>query len=135
VRVLRTLGTQFRLRRLIRLQAEQASRLAGQADRRTARTASLRLLSAARDLRAAVQSDLAAAGFELPELRRHLNRSLAAMEVTLARMGTPGADFGRLTLEFREVALPLLFLLRGLEGCTEEALGAWMAPEPLRRTA
>jgi hypothetical protein len=120
--------TQFRLRRLIRLQAEHGARItAHEADRQVARSSARRLVAAARDLRDAWAVDVASAGPDLGPLRRHVTTSLAGMEITLARLGEPGMDVARLTREFREVALPLLFFLRGLEGCTEEALATWLA--------
>jgi hypothetical protein len=45
-----------------------------------------------------------------------------------ATLGLPGSDPGRLNAEFQDAALPLLFVLRGLEASSASEFG-------IRRTA
>lgn len=133
---MRTLTTQFRLKRLIRLQGELVARLqAPDVDPRLGRAVSRRLLEAVRDVRGAWAADLAATGAELGSLRRHVSRSLSALEASVAGLERPGADRVGLSAEFHDVAGPLLFFLRGLEDTGDEALRALLAREPLSRIA
>jgi hypothetical protein len=136
--VVRTLGTQVRLRRLIRLEGELAERLASaEADTRLRRVVTRRLLAAIGDVRTGWTADLRAAGDGggVDELRRHVSRALATLEVLSAGLERPGADVATADSEFRQVAVPLLFFLRGVEDAGDQALLAWLSPEPLRRTA
>ena len=135
---MRTLGTQVRVRRLLRLEGEVAQRLASAgADRRGRRVAARRLLEAIGDVRTAWTADLrnAGDGAGVGELRRHVSRALATLEVLAASLERPTGDLKTSDSEFREVAVPLLFFLRGVEDAGDQALVAWLAPEPLRRTA
>jgi len=134
----RTLGTQVRLRRLLRLEGELAERVASVgSDRRLRRMAARRLLVAIGDVRTAWTADLRAAGdgAGVGELRRHVSRALATLEALAASLERPAGDVKTSDSEFREVAVPLLFFLRGVEDAGDQALLAWLAPEPLRRTA
>ena len=69
------------------------------------------------------------------ELRRHVSRALATLEAHAASFDRPAATLTAFDSEFRQVAVPLLFFLRGVEDAGDQALRAWLAPEPLRRTA
>jgi hypothetical protein len=136
--VVRTLGTQVRLRRLIRLEGELAERLASpEADTRLRRVVTRRLLAAIGDVRMGWTADLRATGDGggVDELRRHVSRALATLEVLSAGLERPAADVATADSEFRQVAVPLLFFLRGVEDAGDQALLAWLSPEPLRRTA
>jgi hypothetical protein len=136
--IVRTLGTQVRLRRLLRLEGELIQRLATlDADPRLRRVVTRRLLEAIGDVRTAWTADLRATGdgAGVGELRRHVSRALATLEALAASLERPAGDVKMADGEFREVAVPLLFFLRGVEDAGDQALLAWLAPEPLRRTA
>ncbi len=133
---MRTLTTQLRLKRLLRLEAELTARLvAPEADRRLGAVVGRRLLEALRDVRAAWAADQSGTAGDLGLLRRHVSRALGALELTASDLMRPGADPAALSTSFREVALPLLFFLRGLEDAGEAGLAVWLAPEPLRHSA
>ena len=135
---MRTLGTQVRLKRLLRIHADYLQRLAveGAAPAPVAAAAATRLLEVIGDVRAAWAADLrAAAPGEQAALRRHVSRALSSLEASAAALGRPGADARRLAADFRETAVPLVFFLRGLEETGDDALLAWLAPQPLGRTA
>lgn len=124
---MRTLATQMRLRRLIRVHAEYVDRLAGApADGELAQAARLRLLGLSRDLREAWASDLAAdgAGSGAAVLDRHVQRTLRAVEAVVAEMARPAADRRWLQERFQDAAVPLLMFLRGLEEAPAELLAA-----------
>jgi hypothetical protein len=115
---MRTLGTQVRLRRLLRVQAEQAARLLAEPENRELAAAVVaRLLSICADVRElwARESAGAPVSDDLGAIRRQVTRSLTAVEVAVAELESPGADVARLSGEFQDAAVPLLYLLRGLE--------------------
>ncbi|MBO0684209.1 MAG: hypothetical protein J2P45_13695 [Candidatus Dormibacteraeota bacterium] len=136
---MRTLGTQVRVRRLLRLEGELLQQLLpAHGFSASRRTASRRLLQALGDVRDAWAADLrsaAGAGPGLDDLHRHVRRVLAALELQAAALERNTTDVCTFDREFREAAVPLLFLLRGVEDAGDQALLAWAAPEPLRRTA
>ena len=137
---MRTLGTQLRLRRLIRVHTEYLARFAAEpGNRDLIRSGILRMRSLLDDVRGAwVQEANSASSIdatELDALKRHLTRSLASAEAALAEMERPNADLGWLAGQFREAAAPLLFFLRGLEDMPEQQIREYLAPIPLRRTA
>src|ERR671939_1941026 len=115
---MRALGTQLRLRRL---------RAAGRA----------RLLEMLQGLRETWRAEAAESlgGRELAGLRRHVSRSLSAMEAALAGLEQPGTSPERRSLEFQEAALPLVFFLRGLEELPERQVLEWLRPRPLQESA
>jgi hypothetical protein len=126
------------LRRLIRLEGELVQRLASpEADPRLRRVVARRLLEAIGDVRVAWTADLRATadGAGVEELRRHVSRTLATLEALTAGLERRATDVAASDGEFRQVAVPLLFFLRGVEDAGDQALLAWLAPEPLRRTA
>jgi hypothetical protein len=129
---MRTLATQMRLRRLLRTQAEYADRLIrpGQTDLPAA--VSARLVQLVQDVRSTWERE--SGGMELGGLRGHVRRSLAAMESAAAAMAKPGAELGRLGAEVRDVGLPLLFFLRGLDDAHDPVL-AELTGQPLGRSA
>lgn len=130
---MRTLATQMRLRRLLRVHAEYERRLDAEGPAGPmAAAASTRLLQLLRDVRAAWASE--SHGVELAGLRAHVGRSLATMEAATAAMARPGADLARLHAELRDTGLPLVFFLRGLEDSPLAVL-ADVAPGSMARTA
>ena len=129
----------MRVRRLLRLEGELVEQLLPpDGISASRRTASRRLLQVLGDVRDAWAADLrvaAAAGPGLEDLHRHVRRVLAALELQTAGLERTTTDVQAFDREFREAAVPLLFLLRGVEDAGDQALLAWVAPEPLRRTA
>jgi hypothetical protein len=111
---MRTLATQMRLRRLLRVQAEYQQRLLteGPAGPLGA-AASTRLLQLLQDVRATWARE--SQGVDLAGLRSHVQRSLAAMEAAAAALAHPGADVSRLGADLRDAGVPLVFFLRGLD--------------------
>jgi hypothetical protein len=112
---MRTLGTQVRLRRLIRVHGELVARLLAEPENRELAAASVsRLLTICRDVRELWSSE-SAPGPEDAAVRRHVTRALTAVEVAIAELEAPGADVARLAAEFQDAAVPLVYMLRGLE--------------------
>ncbi len=137
---MRTLATQVRLRRLIRVHGEYMERLAvTPADGELAKLARTRLLQLADDVRRSWRGDLAAAGdgalAERAPMDRHVERSLKAVEAVVAEVARPAGDREWLRERFKDAALPLVFFLRGLEGAPAELVGDWLAPRRLAESA
>ena len=137
---MRTLGTQLRLRRLIRVHSEYLGRLRGEpGNRDLVRAAVVRLRALLDDVRGSWAQEAGLASSidesELDALRRHVTRTLAAAEAAVAEMDRPNPDFAWLGGQFRESAAPLLFFLRGLEDMPEHQIHEYLAPIPLGRTA
>jgi hypothetical protein len=135
---MRTLATQVRLRRLIRVHGEYMERLAAApSDGELAQLARARLARLTDDVRRAWLADLAAAE-PAPEqslLDRHVTRSVKAIDSVLAELTRPAGDRDWLRERFREAAVPLVFFLRGLEDAPAELVGEWLAPGRLAETA
>lgn len=121
---MKTLGTQVRLRRLVRVHGEAIDRLsAGATEPEAVEAVSARLRGLLTDVWRAWQSDTAlasASGQPAPaELDRHLRRSLKAMDAAAAALARPGGDQVQnlqwLRGQFREAALPLQYMLAGLD--------------------
>ena len=130
---MRTLQTQMRLRRLLRVQADYQRRLLEEDGRgQLAQAASARLLQLLRDVRAGWAKETA--GVELAGLRGHVSRSLSAMEAAAAGLARPGADVISLGERFREAGVPLVFFLRGLDDSGEPVLTELAGPA-LQRSA
>src|SRR5919199_4449334 len=135
---MRALGTQLRLRRLLRAYGDYLERLsAGPEDRRLRAAGRARLLEMLQGLRESWRAEAAESlgGRELAGLRRHVSRSLSAMEAALAGLEQPGSSPERRSLEFQEAALPLVFFLRGLEELPERQVLGWLRPRPLQESA
>lgn len=130
---MRTLQTQMRLRRLLRVEADYQRRLRqeGGGGQLTA-AASARLLQLLRDTSAAWAQESARA--ELGGLSSHVSRSLSAMAAAAAGLTQPGANLATLSERFREAGIPLVFFLRGLDDSSEPVL-AELAGPPLQRSA
>lgn len=130
---MRTLATQMRLRRLLRVQAEYQRRFVVEGSAGPlAAAASARLLQLLHDVRDTWARD--ATGVELGGLRPYLQRSFAAMEAAAAGLARPGADAARLFADLREAGVPLVFCLRGLDD-SEAPVLAELAAQPLPRSA
>jgi hypothetical protein len=130
---MRTLQTQMRVRRALRVEAEYQRRLAaegGNAD--LARAAAARLLHVLQDVRVAWNQESSAA--DLSGLRSHVSRWLSAMEAAAAGLERPGADLMDLSAQFRDAGVPLVFFLRGLDDSSEPVL-AELAGGVLQRSA
>ncbi len=137
---MRTLATQVRLRRLIRVHGEYIERLAAApSDGELAQLARARLAQLTDDVRRAWLADLAAAGddalAESQVLDRHVAKALKALDAVLIEVTRPAGDRDWLRERFREAAIPLVFFLRGLEDAPSELVGEWLAPRRLAETA
>ncbi len=130
---MRTLATQMRLRRLLRTQAEYHRRLL-QEERWAplATAASSRLLQQLEEVRTSWNRE--SQGLELAGLRAYVSRSLAAMQAAAGALARPGADVAGLGAGFREVGLPLVFFLRGLDD-SEAPVLAELTGQALPRSA
>lgn len=131
---MRTLATQMRLRRLLRVQAEYHQRLVadGAVAPLLTSAASARLLQLLQDVRATWARE--SQGAELAGLRSYVQRSFAAMEAAAAALPQPRADMARLGAEFRDAGVPLVFFLRGLDD-SEAPVVAELAGHSLARSA
>src|SRR5438046_3263669 len=101
---MRTLAIQVRLRRLLRVEAEVAGRLAAEPENRDLAAAAVgRLLDICAGIREGWAQESAAgpAGDELAALRHAVARSLSTIEAAIAEMQLAGADIGRLSAEVR----------------------------------
>lgn len=133
---MRTLTTQMRLRRLVRLHAAAIDRLRDRPFHRAQREdAARQLLEAAKLVRRAWLAELAAAGTARPgaAIERQIVRRLVAVEAAIATLAQAGTDLDRARAEFEDEALPLLLMVRGLEGYAGASPAA--DPVPLARTA
>lgn len=112
---MRTLSTQVRLRRLIRVFGEAVDGLTSEPfDRRRAEAAVDRLLGLAEDVRHAWSAEARLRPPE-PALERHVARCLSSLELAIAGLGQAGANVELLRGDFEAAALPLEVFLRGLD--------------------
>jgi hypothetical protein len=112
---MRTLGTQVKLRRLIRAFGEAHSRLVSEpVDRRVAGSLMDRLLELASDIRDTWRRESLARP-PLPALDRYVKDSLRDAELAVAGLNQAGADLELLRGDFESAALPLEVFLRGLD--------------------
>lgn len=112
---MRTLGTQVRLRRLIRTFAEIVDRLLVEpAERSLAANAVSRLQGLAEGVREAWDGERAA-GRPEPAFERYVDDALRTTELAIAGLGQAGADLQLLRDDFESAALPLEVFLRGLD--------------------
>ena len=135
---MRTLATQVRLRRLIRVHGEYMERLAAApSDGQLAQLARARLGQLADDARRAWLADLSASESAPGQalLDRHVMRSIKAIDSVLAELSRPAGDRDWLAERFRETAVPLLLFLRGLEDAPAELVGEWPAAKRLAEIA
>ena len=129
--------TQMRVLRLMRMHGEEAARLRDRPFDRAQREEAVRkLLEQARNIRRGWLAELAAEASLAPgtTAERQVVRRIVAMEAAIAMLTQPTADLERARAEFEDGAVPLLLMLRGLDGYSEAAvLGAGRAP--LAKTA
>ncbi|MFZ0217341.1 MAG: hypothetical protein WAM30_15525 [Candidatus Dormiibacterota bacterium] len=134
---MRTLATQMRLRRLMRLHAAELARLHGRPQDRTfaraeREVAVRRLLQAAGNVRSGWLAELTAGARPAsstqapgaavsPAVVRQVVRRLVAVEAAIAALLQPAVDLERGRVEFQDAAVPLLLMLRGLDGFEEAA--------------
>ncbi len=112
---MRTLGTQVRLRRLIRTFAESAERLgADPVQRQMAGSVVDRLLGLAGEVRESwLRESLATP--QAPALDAYVKESVRTAELAIAGLQQAGADLQLLRGDFESAALPLEVFLRGLD--------------------
>src|SRR5205807_3157491 len=88
---MRSLQTQVRIRRLLRVYSEYAERLSeSPADRALAEVAQTKLFELARSVHEAWSLDSATVA--VPAIRRHVTRTLGAVDASIAGLGRTGAD-------------------------------------------
>ena len=71
----------------------------------------------------------------IPAIRRHVTRTLAAVDQAIAGLGRHSADPRHLAEDLREAALPLLLMLRGMEDVADRQLNDWLGTGTLAKTA
>lgn len=112
---MRTLATQVRLRRLIRIFAEIVDRLLVEpSERQLGISAVSRLQGLAEGVREAWEAE-AAAGRPEDALARYVDQALHTTDLAIAGLGQAGADLELLRADFESAALPLEVFLRGLD--------------------
>jgi hypothetical protein len=112
---MRTLSTQVKLRRLVRLFGEDVDRLLSEpAERQMAGTIAARLLELAAQVREAWERESFARPLAAP-LGRHVRDELRTVELAIAGLQQTGADLELLRRDFEGAALPLEVFLRGLD--------------------
>ncbi len=130
---MRTLQTQMRVRRALRVEAEYRRRLVTEGHGPDlARAGAARLLHVLRDVRTAWNQE--SADSDVSGLRGHVSRWLSAMEAAAAGLERPGADLGSLSEQFRDAGVPLVFFLRGLDDSSDPVL-AELTGSVLERSA
>lgn len=129
--------TQMRLRRLMRTHAAEVARLRERPFSRAQREETVRdLLGQTRKVRQGWAEELAAAPPARPgdTAERQVQRRIVALETAIAMLAQPSADLERARAEFADSAVPLLLMLRGLDGYSETA-ALETGPAPLARSA
>lgn len=112
---MRTLGTQVKLRRLIRSFGEAADRLASEPlERHMAGSVVERLLELVGDVRDSWRRESLLRPLE-PALDAYVRDSVRTAELAVAGLQQAGADIGLLRSDFESAALPLEVFLRGLD--------------------
>src|SRR6266536_5979646 len=112
---MRTLGTQVKLRRLIRAFGEAHGRLALEPlERQLVGSLADRLLELASDVRDTWRRESLLRP-PAPALERYVRDSLRTAELAAAGLRQPGADVELLRGDFEAAALPLEVFLRGLD--------------------
>lgn len=129
--------TQMRVLRLVRMHTAEVARLRDRPFDRAQREAAVRkLLEQARNIRRGWVAELAADASTAPgaSIERQVVRRMVALEAAIAMLAQPRSDLDRARAEFEDAALPLLLMLRGLDGFSEAAL-LETGPVPLPRSA
>ena len=131
---MRSLQTQVRLRRLLRVYTDYCERLAeSPGDAALASAARRKLFELAASLHDAWADDSVTVA--VPALRRHVARTLAAVDQAIASLGRHSSDPGRLAEDLQEAALPLLLMLRGMEDVADRQVLDWLGTSGLAKTA
>jgi hypothetical protein len=131
---MRSLQTQVRLRRLLRVYTDYSERLSeSPGDTRLAMAARSKLLQLAGQLHEAWAEDSATVA--VPAIRRHVTRTLAAVDQAIASLGRPSSNPGSLAGDLQEAALPLLLMLRGMEDVADRQVLDWLGIRELAKTA
>jgi hypothetical protein len=131
---MRSLQTQVRLRRLLRVYNDYADRLADSpGDSALVSVARSKLFQLARQLHEAWAEDSATVA--VPAIRRHVTRTLAAVDRAIASLGRPSASPLSLAEDLQETALPLLLMLRGMEDVADRQVLDWLGAGALAKTA
>lgn len=131
---MRSLQTQVRLRRLLRVYTDYSERLAGSpGDSRLASAARTKLFELAGQVHEAWAEDSATVA--VPAIRRHVTRTLSAVDRAIASLGRPSSNPRSLAEELQEAALPLLLMLRGMEDVADRQVLDWLGAGALAKTA
>ena len=131
---MRSLQTQVRLRRILRVYTDYCERLAeSPGDAALASAARRKLFELAAHLHDAWADDSATVA--VPAIRRHVTRTLAAVDQAIASLGRHSSDPGRLADDLQEAALPLLLMLRGMEDVGDRQVLDWLGASGLAKTA
>src|SRR5579859_2923771 len=113
---MRTLGTQVRLRRLIRAVSESVDRLVSEpAEIEMANAVAARLLELVDATVASWRSERLAEGSGPAAFDRYVNGAFDTIRFAVAGLGQRGADVRLLATDFAEAALPLEVFLKGLD--------------------
>jgi hypothetical protein len=96
-------------------------------ERRAMIAARARLLDQLTAVREGWSAETGAAG-ELPAVQRHVARALIRIETAILALGSARLDPVAASRDFEEAALPLVFLLRGMDTMPEAQVAAWRRP-------
>src|ERR1700694_2153724 len=131
---MRSLQTQVRLRRLLRVYNDYSDRLADSpGDNRLAAAARSKLFQLAGQLHEAWTEDSATVA--VSAIRRHVTRTLAAVDQAIASLGRPSSNPRSLAEDLQEAALPLLLMLRGMEDVADHQSLDWRGGGALAKPA
>ncbi|MDQ6692557.1 MAG: hypothetical protein M3Z13_07300 [Candidatus Dormibacteraeota bacterium] len=131
---MRTLQTQVRLRRLLRVYSEYSDRVAyGPGDVRLAEAARAKLFELAGHVHEAWSADSSTVA--IPAIRRHVAFTLAGMDEAIASLGRRNTDPIRLADQLKDAAVPLLLMLRGMEDIADGQVLDWLGTRDLAKTA
>ena len=131
---MRSLQTQVRLRRLLRVYTDYSERLADSpGDSRLASAARTKLFELAGQVHEAWAEDSATVA--VPAIRRHVTRTLSAVDRAIASLGRPSSNPRSLSEDLQEAALPLLLMLRGMEDVADRQVLDWLGLGALAKTA
>jgi hypothetical protein len=131
---MRSLQTQVRLRRLLRVYTAYSDRLADSpGDSMLAAAGRTKLFDLAGQLHDAWAED--SATVSVPAIRRHVTRTLAAVDQAIASLGKPSSNPRSLAEDLQEAALPLLLMLRGMEDVADRQVLDWLGVSGLAKTA
>src|ERR1700694_129343 len=131
---MRSLQTQVRLRRLLRVYNDYSDRLADSpGDNRLAAAARSKLFQLAGALHAGCAEDSATVA--VSAIRRHVTRTLAAVDQAIASLGRPSSNPRSLAEDLQEAALAPLLMLRGMEDVADRQVLDWLRPGGLGQNA